>query len=114
MCVQEPNLGLRMDLQRVAHETDLEALVAEVGAMLVHRDRPVALPEPGEFAEHDVHRGADGFVRFHVICVLIRDGRLKPQSAAVVCGGGDRGRDSEEQSEGGVACGICHGKGIPF
>jgi hypothetical protein len=48
-----------------------------------------------------------------MIGVFVRD-RLEPESAAVVRGGGDRGRDSEEQSEGGVSSGIRHGGGIPF
>ena len=66
--------------------------------------------EAGELGECDVQGVADGFFKLHDI--FVRYGRLKPELAAVVRGGVDRGRDSEEQSEGGVACGICHGKGF--
>ena len=106
--VQNAAVGLRDDLHRVVHDADLEPLHAEVGAVLVGHDRPLALLEARELGEGDVQCVADGFFELHDIFVW--HGRLKPELAAVVSGGGDRGSDSEEQSEGGVSYGICHGK----
>ena len=106
--IQDAAFGLRDDLDRVVHDADLEPFFAEVGTVFVGHDRPLALFKAREFGERDVQGVAGGFFKLH--CIFVGHGRLKPEFASVVRGGGDRGGDSEEQSEGGVSYGIRHGK----